>query len=230
MRPRRDSCTSPSIDIMHLRHSKTWSTSYQRCVRHCREALEPWPPGKPMGRGTVKVVPGPQSIGLWSRTNLCPATSHATSVAVVVDQPLRTEEADRLANACRSLEEKLIVWSLLDTGLRVSELCSLTLDNIQWQQRALRVSGKGGPHGTRSKQRIVPLSARVRALLEPYFALNDRWFVGTRQAQKIVKRVANRARSPGMSSPTCSAIPGRPWRCRRGCPWRRSRRSSATTV
>ena len=27
----------------------------------------------------------------------------------------------------------------------------------------------------------------------PYFALNDRWFVGARQAQKIVKRVANRA-------------------------------------
>ena len=111
-----------------------------------------------------------------------------------VREPLRAEEADRLANACRSVEEKLIVWTLLDTGLRVSELCSLTLDNVQWQQRALRVAGKAGPHGTRSKQRVVPLSARVRALLEPYFALNDRWFVGTRQAQKIVKRVANRAK------------------------------------
>jgi integrase/recombinase XerD len=111
-----------------------------------------------------------------------------------VRQPLRAEEADRLANACRSLEEKLIVWSLLDTGLRVSELCTLTLDDVQWQQRALRVAGKGGPRGTRSKWRIVPLSARVRALLEPYFALNDRWFVGPRQAQKIVKRVAQRAR------------------------------------
>ena len=110
-----------------------------------------------------------------------------------VRDPLRAEEADRLANACRSPEEKLIVWTLLDTGLRVSELCALTLDNVQWQQRALRVAGKGGPHGTRSKQRVVPLSPRVRTILEPYFALNDRWFVGTRQAQKIVKRVANRA-------------------------------------
>jgi site-specific recombinase XerD len=26
-------------------------------------------------------------------------------------------------------------------GLRVSELCSLTLDNVQWQQRSLRVTG-----------------------------------------------------------------------------------------
>ena len=111
-----------------------------------------------------------------------------------VRAPLRAEEADRLANACRSPEEKLIVWILLDTGLRVSELCSLTRDNVQWQQRSLRVTGKAGPHGSRRKQRIVPLSPRIGALLEPYFALNDAWFVGARQAQKIVKRVANRAK------------------------------------
>jgi hypothetical protein len=48
-----------------------------------------------------------------------------------VREPLRAEEADRLANACQSAEEKPIVWTFLDTGLRVSELCSLTLDNLQ---------------------------------------------------------------------------------------------------
>jgi integrase/recombinase XerD len=48
-----------------------------------------------------------------------------------VREPLRAQEADRLANACQTVEEKLIVWTLLDTGLRVSELCSLTLDNLQ---------------------------------------------------------------------------------------------------
>jgi integrase/recombinase XerD len=108
-------------------------------------------------------------------------------------EPLRAEEADRLANACRTPDERLVVWTLLDTGLRVSELCSLTGENVQWQQRAIRVKGKGGPYGKRSKNRIVPMSPRVRALLEPYFALNDKWFVGTRAAQKMVKRVANRA-------------------------------------
>ena len=30
-----------------------------------------------------------------------------------VREPLRAEEADRLANACRSPEEKLIIWTLL---------------------------------------------------------------------------------------------------------------------
>lgn len=110
-----------------------------------------------------------------------------------VREPLLPEEADRLSNACRTAEEKLVVWTLLDTGLRVSELCSLTLDHILWQQRSIRVKGKGGPYGKRSKHRIVPISARVRAILEPYFALHEKWFVGARGAQKLVKRIANRA-------------------------------------
>jgi len=108
-------------------------------------------------------------------------------------EPLRAEDADRLANACTTPDERLVLWTLLDTGLRVSELCSLTGESIQWQQRAIRVKGKGGPFGKRSKIRVVPMSPRVRALLEPYFALNQKWFVGPRAVQKIVKRVANRA-------------------------------------
>jgi len=111
-----------------------------------------------------------------------------------VREPLRAEEADRLSNACQTTKERLLVWTLLDTGLRVSELCSLTGENIQWQQRAIRIKGKGGPYGKRSKQRVVPMSPRVRAILEPYFALNQKWFVGPRQAQKVVKDVANRAK------------------------------------
>jgi integrase/recombinase XerD len=57
----------------------------------------------------------------------------------------------------------------------------------------LRIS-KDGPYGKQSKKRVVPLSRRLQALLEPYFALHERWFVGPRQVQKIVKRVAERAR------------------------------------
>jgi hypothetical protein len=32
----------------------------------------------------------------------------------------------RLCNACKTTEEKLVLWTLLDTGLRVSELRGLT--------------------------------------------------------------------------------------------------------
>lgn len=57
----------------------------------------------------------------------------------------------------------------------------------------MRVSGKGGPYGTNSKKRVVPLLKRVQTLLEHYFAINEKWFVGARQVQKIVKQVANKA-------------------------------------
>lgn len=110
-----------------------------------------------------------------------------------VREPLRIEEADQLSQACQSTEEKLIIWTLLDTGLRVSELCSLTPEHILWQQKALRVSGKGGPHGKKTKKRVVPMSKRVQSLIEHYFAIHHQWPVGVRRVQKIVKEVANKA-------------------------------------
>ena len=108
-------------------------------------------------------------------------------------EPLTPDEADRLVNAAENTDEKLCVWGLIETGLRVSELAALTAPNIQWQQRRVRVMGKGGPYGKRSKYRIVPLSDRLRRLFEPYFILHECFPLGTRQIQRTVTRVANRA-------------------------------------
>ena len=101
---------------------------------------------------------------------------------------------DQLCGECKTSQEKLIIWTLLETGLRVSELCSITQENILWQQKSIRITGKGGIHGKKSKKRVVPMSPRVQALLEHYFAINDKWPVGLRQVQKIVKEIANRAK------------------------------------
>ena len=110
-----------------------------------------------------------------------------------VREPLTAEESDRRSNACETPTERLVVWTLLDTGLRVSELCELTPKNVLWQQRQLRFKGKGGPHDKKTKVRVVPMSSRVRALLEHHFALEKAFLVKTRRAQDIVKAVANRA-------------------------------------
>lgn len=115
--------------------------------------------------------------------------------------PLLKEEAERIWNACETMHEKLVIWTLLETGLRISELCSLTPQNIDWQGHTLRITGKGGPYGKMSRQRVVPMSGRVRALLEPYFAINNKWFIGPRGANKMIKRVANRARISSPISP-----------------------------
>jgi integrase/recombinase XerD len=108
-------------------------------------------------------------------------------------EPLTGDEANRLANACQTHEEKLVVWTLLDTGLRVAELAHLTKDNLDWQNHRLMVYGKGGPYGSQTKRRMIPLSPRVQPLLEGHFALYDTFGMIPRTIQRLVKRVANRA-------------------------------------
>jgi len=109
-------------------------------------------------------------------------------------EPLLPEETNRLAQACQTPREKLVIWTLLDTGLRVSELATLTPAQIDWQGHRLSIYGKGGPYGSRTKRRIIPLSARLQPLLEHHFALQDTLGVTPRAIQLLVKRVASRAR------------------------------------
>ena len=66
-----------------------------------------------------------------------------------VREPLTAEEADRLANACDTPTEQLIVWTLLDTGLRVGELCDLTAKDVRWQQRGPRTGHVTSVHRSR---------------------------------------------------------------------------------
>jgi len=40
-------------------------------------------------------------------------------------EPLSADEANRLANACETHVERLVIWTFLDTGMRVSELAGL---------------------------------------------------------------------------------------------------------
>src|SRR5918992_13638 len=108
-------------------------------------------------------------------------------------EPLTQDEANRLANACQTHEEKLVVWTLLDTGLRVAELANLTRDQLDWQHHRLMIYGKGGPYGKLSKRRVIPLSPRVQAVLEGHLGLHDHLKIGVRTIQRMVKQVANRA-------------------------------------
>jgi integrase/recombinase XerD len=81
-------------------------------------------------------------------------------------EPLTIDEANRNANACRTHKEKLVVWTLLDTGIRVSELAGLKKNNFDWQTHRVMVYGKGGPYGRKTKRRIVPLSPRIQPLVD----------------------------------------------------------------
>ena len=109
-------------------------------------------------------------------------------------EPLTPDEANRLASACETHQERLIVWTLLDTGLRVSELAGLTREHIDWQNHRLMIYGKGGIYGTKSKRRIIPLTDRIRPLIDGHFAIHDTIGMTPRTIQRILKRIANKAR------------------------------------
>jgi integrase/recombinase XerD len=85
------------------------------------------------------------------------------------------------------------VWTLLDTGLRVAERANLAKDNLDRQAHRIMIYGKGGPYGTKSKRRVIPLTARVQPLLEGYFALHDTLGLSIRTLQRVVRTIANRA-------------------------------------
>ena len=60
------------------------------------------------------------------------------------------------------LRDWAIILTLLDTGLRVSELAHLEAANVNLTQRLLKVSGKG------AKERMVPIGVRVQRAMWRY--------------------------------------------------------------
>jgi len=108
-------------------------------------------------------------------------------------KPLSVEETNRVVNAACTFQEKLVIFTLLDTGLRVAELAELTRDNILWQERQLVIGDFGDQCGKRSEQRVIPLTARVRCMLEHHFSTEDTIGISGRTIQRLVRRVAKRA-------------------------------------
>lgn len=72
------------------------------------------------------------------------------------------------------LRDRAILQTLYSTGLRVSELVGLTFADADFEQRVLRVKGKG------NKDRLVPLSQRAMDTIGLYVARlrNDARYLG----------------------------------------------------
>ncbi len=116
-------------------------------------------------------------------------------------EPLNDDEVDRITNACDTFREKFVVWTLLDTGLRLSEFADLKKDNIQWQERRLVIYGKRGPYGKKTKRRIIPMTDRIRRLMEHRFAETNTIGITKRTVARIVKKVADKAGIAKPASP-----------------------------
>lgn len=76
--------------------------------------------------------------------------------------PFTDEEMVRLRDACANIKELAIIDFLYETGCRVSEVVSLDIDDIDFENRELIVCGKG------KKERIVYFGPNAKIHLEKY--------------------------------------------------------------
>jgi integrase/recombinase XerD len=63
-----------------------------------------------------------------------------------------------------------VIDLLYSTGIRVSELCNLLIENVDLNDLWIRVYGKGG------KERIVPISKKTAEVLRVYIEIRNNYF------------------------------------------------------
>jgi integrase/recombinase XerD len=108
-------------------------------------------------------------------------------------EPLSDDEANQFTDACETFYEKLVVWTLLETDLRVSELANLKKESILWQERRLVIYGKGHPCGKKTRRWILSMTDCIKRLIDHHFAEHDNRGISSRTIQRSVKVVTNKA-------------------------------------
>jgi len=101
-----------------------------------------------------------------------------------VKEPLTAEGSNRLSNACETPTERLVVWTLFDTGLRVGELCDLSQGLLTKGYLRRRIASQAGPSRDSSPER----SPLVDALLEKLDTKLREW--GPEIAEQVRRQIA----------------------------------------
>ncbi len=102
----------------------------------------------------------------------------------VLPTSLSLREVEQLLRApaggapCRQ-RDRVILETLYATGLRVSEICRLRLDDLHFDAGFLRCLGKG------QKERLVPFSDNCARLLRAYLAEARPRLLGERSAREV---------------------------------------------
>ena len=96
-------------------------------------------------------------------------------VAAIIDIPSRESDA--------GIRNAAILETLYATGMRVSELTSLELDNLFFEIGFIRVVGKG------NKERLVPVGEAAQTALEHYIEVVRPKFKSDKNPQKAENKV-----------------------------------------
>ena len=110
-------------------------------------------------RGLLTTDPASRLQVPKARRTLPSVLRQDQALAAMAAAGLGAEQRDPIA-----LRDRLIVEFLYATGIRVSELCGLDVDDVDISRRLLRVLGKG------NKQRTVPFGRPALAALDDWLA------------------------------------------------------------
>ncbi len=142
-----------------------------------------------------------------AETLRAPTWGRPLPVTLTLDQVERLLEAPDDSTA-RGARDRALLEILYATGIRVSELCGLRLDDLRDDGQLLLVRGKG------SKQRLVPLGSEAMIALRRYLekgrgalpgARSRALFPGPRgtplRRQSVWKIIRGHARTAGIEAP-----------------------------
>lgn len=108
------------------------------------------------------------------------------------------DSSNRSDGSNGSIRDMAVIQTLLGTGLRISELANLRLEDVEVSERKglVRVrEGKGG------KSRVVPLDNRTRSALLRYFEQRTNEVQLKDQKGQLALAAVNKGRSSRMSRP-----------------------------
>jgi integrase/recombinase XerD len=126
--------------------------------------------------------------GYYLRENRISADPTALIESPHIGRPLPSslteDDVELLLNAPETssflgLRDKTMLEMLYATGLRVSELVNLRLDQVNLRQGVVRITGKG------NKERLVPVGEEAIDWLENYLGTTRREILGERQCDQI---------------------------------------------
>lgn len=107
---------------------------------------------------------------------------------------LTFNEVMAVMDALDSLRNKTVLYLLFVSGMRISELYGINKDDIDWQNKQIRVVGKG------NKERFCPFNDRVKSMMEEYLITrtdsNVALFVergGNRLSRRVIQRFVKEA-------------------------------------
>ena len=113
------------------------------------------------------VIPADPTVRLLapSGEGRLPRVLQPAELEQILDRPPQRVEPDPVADA----RDQAILELLYGSGLRVSEVCSLTMGQVDVRRRAVRVWGKG------QKERIVPISEPTVTSIQTWVGVRDRF-------------------------------------------------------